>query len=88
MGEYLPHHLHDSPDYLCVFLVRQEDITKGGPRYGHPGRTPTLERLLVVDQQGPTRINVISTLKLTVVGYSSVKYYYFQVQQSPYTSPS
>ena len=50
--------------------------------------TPSLERLLVVDQQGPTRINVISVPKLTVVGYSSVKYYYFQVQQSPYTSPS
>ena len=30
--------------------------------------TPSLERLLVVDQQGPTRINVISALKLTVVG--------------------
>ena len=37
--------------------------------------TPSLERLLVVDQQGPTRINVISVPKLTVVGYSSVKYY-------------
>jgi len=33
--------------------------------------TPSLERLLVVDQQGPTRINVISAPKLTVVGYSS-----------------
>ena len=31
--------------------------------------TPALERLLVVDQEGPTRINVISALKLTVVGY-------------------
>ena len=49
---------------------------------------PSLERLLIVDQQGPTRINVISAPKLTVVGYSFVKYYYFQVQQSPYTSPS
>ena len=46
--------------------------------------TPALERLLVVDQEGPTRINVISAPKLTVVGYSSVKYYNFQVQQSPY----
>ena len=46
--------------------------------------TPSLERLLVVDQQGPTRINVISTPELKVVGYSSVKYYNFQVQQSPY----
>ena len=36
--------------------------------------TPSLERLLVVDQEGPIRINVISTLKLTVVGYSSHKY--------------
>ena len=42
--------------------------------------TPSLERLLVVDQQGPTRINVISAPKLKVVGYSSVKYYNFQVQ--------
>ena len=33
--------------------------------------TPALERLLVVDQEGPTRINVISAPKLTVVGYSS-----------------
>ena len=50
--------------------------------------TPSLEILLVVDQQGPTRINVISAPKSKVVGYSSVKYYNFQVQQSPYTSPS
>ena len=33
--EYLPHHLHDSPDYLCVLLVRQEDITRCVPWYGH-----------------------------------------------------
>ena len=46
--------------------------------------TPALERLLVVDQEGPTRINVISAPKLKVVRYSSVKYYNFQVQQSPY----
>ena len=46
--------------------------------------TPSLERLLVVDQQGPTRINVICVPKLKVVGYSSVKYYNFQVHQSPY----
>ena len=35
--------------------------------------TPALERLLVVDQEGPTRINVISAPKLTMVGYSSDK---------------
>ena len=35
--------------------------------------THALERLLVVDQEGPTRINVISAPKLTVVGYSSDK---------------
>ena len=46
--------------------------------------TPSLERLLVVDHQGPTRIIVISAPKLKVVGYSSDKYYNFQVQQSPY----
>ena len=57
--------------------------------------TPALERLLVVDQEGPTRINVIYTLKLTVVGYSSDKYSELvigstpvQVQQPPSTSPS
>ena len=44
--------------------------------------TPSLERLLVVDQQGPTKINVISAPKLKVVGYSSVKYFNFQVQQT------
>ena len=41
--EYLPHHLHDSLDYLCVLLVRQEDTIKGGPWYGHPGHTCTWE---------------------------------------------
>ncbi|KAE8776093.1 hypothetical protein D1007_51316 [Hordeum vulgare] len=33
-----------------------------------------LERLLVVDQQGPTRIRVIYTLKLTIFGYSHVNF--------------
>ena len=57
--------------------------------------TPSLERLLVVDQEGPTRINVISVPKLAVVGYSSDKYFErvigstpVQVQQPPSTSPS
>ena len=57
--------------------------------------TPALEKLLVVDQEGPTRINVISAPKLTVVGYSSDKYSELvigstpvQVQQPPSTSPS
>ena len=57
--------------------------------------TPPLERLLVLDQQGPTRIDVISAPKLTVVGYSSHKYSELvigstpvQVQQPPSTSPS
>ena len=36
--------------------------------------TPALEKLLVLDQIGPTRINVISVPKLTVLGYSSDKY--------------
>jgi hypothetical protein len=35
---------------------------------------PLLERLLAVDQEGPTRVHVISVPKLTVVGYSSVKF--------------
>ena len=57
--------------------------------------TPALERLLVVDKEGPTRINVISTPKLTVVGYSSDKCSELvmgstpvQVQQPPSNSPS
>ena len=41
--EYLPHHLHDSQDYLCVLLVRQEDTTRCVTRYGHPGHTCTWE---------------------------------------------
>ena len=55
---------------------------------------PLLERLLVVDQEGPTRVRVISVPKLTVVGYSSVKFSELvigsmpiQVKQSP-SSPS
>jgi hypothetical protein len=50
---------------------------------------------LVVDQEGPTRINVISAPKLTVVGYSFDKYSELvigstpvQVQQPSSTSPS
>jgi hypothetical protein len=57
--------------------------------------TPLLERLLVVDQQGPTRISVITAPKLTVVGYSSLKFSELvigstivQVQHSPSSSPS
>ena len=45
--------------------------------------TPSLERLLVVDQEGPTRINVISTPKLTVVGYSSDKYSELVIGSTP-----
>ena len=57
--------------------------------------THSLERLLVLDQVGPTRINVISVPKLIVLGYSSNKYSELvigstpvQVQQPPSTSPS
>ena len=57
--------------------------------------TPALDRLLVVDQEGLTRINVISAPKLIVVGYSSDKYSKLvigstpvHVQQPPSTSPS
>ena len=56
--------------------------------------TPALEILLVVDEEGPTRINVISAPKLTAVGYSFDKYSELvigstpvQVQQPPSTSP-
>ena len=57
--------------------------------------TPALEKLLVLDQVGPTRINVISTPKLTVLRYSSDKYSELvigstpvQVKQPPSTSPT
>ena len=72
--------------YVCCWCGRKtsQDVYHGMVNED----TPALERLLVVDQERPTRINVISTPKLTVVGYLSVKYYNFQVQQSPYTSPS
>src|SRR5215216_5026379 len=46
--------------------------------------TPALERLLVVDQEGPTRINVISAPKLTVVGYSSDKYSELVIGSTPF----
>ena len=61
--------------YVCCWCGRKEsqDVYHGMVIED----TPTLERLLVVDQQGPTRINVISAPKLKVVGYSSVKYYNF-----------
>ncbi|SPT17287.1 unnamed protein product [Triticum aestivum] len=45
--------------------------------------TPALERLLVGDQEGPTRINVISALKLTVAGYSSRKYSKLVIGSTP-----
>ncbi|SPT17849.1 unnamed protein product [Triticum aestivum] len=45
--------------------------------------THVLERLLVVDQEGPTRINVISAPKLTVVGYSSHKYSELAIVPTP-----
>ena len=45
--------------------------------------TPVLERLLVVDQEGPTRINVISVPKLIVVGYSSDKYSELVIGSTP-----
>ena len=45
--------------------------------------TPALERLLVVDQEGPTRINVISAPKLIVLGYSSDKYFELVIGSTP-----
>ena len=45
--------------------------------------THALERLLVVDQEVPTRINVISTPKLTVVGYSCDKYSKLVIGSTP-----
>ena len=45
--------------------------------------TLALERLVVVDQEGPTRINVISAPKLAVVGYSSHKYSELVIGSTP-----
>ena len=79
--------------YVCCWCGRKtsQDVYHGMVIQD----TPALERLLVVDQEGPTRINVISAPKLTVVGYSSDKYSELvigstpvQVQQPPSTSPS
>ena len=65
-----------------MLLVRQEDITRCVPRLVIQD-TPALERLLVVDQEGPTRINVISVVKLIVVGYSSDKYSKLVIGSTP-----
>ena len=79
--------------YVCCWCDRKtsQDVYHGMVTKD----TPALERLHVVDQEGPTRINVISVPKLTVVGYSSNKYSELvigstpvQVQQPPSTSPS
>ena len=79
--------------YVCCWCGRKtsQDVYHGM----FSQDTPALERLLVVDQEGPTRINVISAPKLTVVGYSSDKYSELvigstpvQVQQTSSTSPS
>ena len=43
-----------------------------------------LERLLVLDQVGPTRLNVFSALKLTVLGYSSDKYSELVIGSTPF----
>ena len=57
--------------YMCSWCGRKtsQDVYHGMVIQD----TPALERLLVVDQEGPKRINVISVPKLTVVGYSSNK---------------
>ena len=45
--------------------------------------TPAFDRLLVVDQEGPTRINVISAPKFTLLGYSSDKYSELVIGSTP-----
>src|SRR4051812_29562303 len=79
--------------YVCLWCGRKtsQDVYHGMVTE----ETPALERLLVVDQEGPTRINVISVPKLTVLGYSFHKYSELvigstpvEVQQPPSTSPS
>ena len=79
--------------YVCCWFSRKtsQDVYHGMVIED----THALERLLVLDQVGPTRIIVISAPKLTVLGYSSNKYSELvigstpvQVQQQPSTSPS
>ena len=67
--------------YVCCWFGRKtsQDVYHGMVIQD----TPTLERLLVVDQEGPTRINVISAPKLTVVGYSSDKYSELVIGSTP-----
>ena len=45
--------------------------------------TPSLERLLVVNEEGRRIINVIFAPKLTVVGYSSDKYSELVIGSTP-----
>ena len=79
--------------YMCCWFVgnTSQDVYHGMVIED----TPALERLLVLDQVGPTRIIVIFVPKLIVMGYSSNKYCELviastpvQVQQPPSTSPS
>ncbi|SPT17640.1 unnamed protein product [Triticum aestivum] len=67
--------------YVCCWCGRKtsQDVYHGTVIED----TPALERLLVVDEEGPTRINFISTPKLTVVGYSSHKYSELAIGSTP-----
>mgnify|MGYP005844045399 FL=1 len=67
--------------YVCCWCGRKtsQDVYRGMVIQ----ETPALERLLVIDQEGPTRINVISTPKLTVVGYLSDKYSELVIGSTP-----
>ena len=67
--------------YVCCWFGRKtsQDVYHGMVIQD----TLALERLHVVDQEGPTRINVISTPKLTVVGYSSDKYSELVIGSTP-----
>ncbi|KAE8782104.1 hypothetical protein D1007_44625 [Hordeum vulgare] len=62
---------------LCTIYVCLWCCNKRSQKVYHSMVTkdiPPLEILLVVDQQGPTTINVISMPRLVMVGYSPAKY--------------
>ena len=69
--------------YVCCWCGRKtsQDVYDGMVSED----APALERLLIVHQEGPTRINVTSAPKLIVVGYSSDKYSELVIRSHPFS---
>ena len=63
---------------LCVLLAPQQDINweeiTSAAHIMVIGNAPFLERLLVSDLEGPTKIRVIDAPKLTALVYSFAKF--------------